>query len=198
MHCETVLESPEEKLKRAQDSLTEGYFENAIEAFSECLLLDEREEKAYQGRALANFQIKNWHQAISDFRKAKELDPEEPENWVGLGMSLAMVNQIYDAIDVFDELLKKYPNFVRGHIQLGSLYYRLGVIKKGHEHMDLALASRPSLQERRTIEQFQKEQKLLDKKRSHRPDFEGLRRQNKLPGGILKKFFDDLKKLFKK
>jgi len=182
-----------EILDKAQAHLAEGYFENAIEVFSEYLLIEPNEPEAYQGRALANFQVKNWNAAISDFKRAAELNPEEPENWVGLGMSLAMVNQIYEAIDAFEALIAKHPGYVRGHIQLGSLYYRLGIIKKGHEQMDLALASRPSLAERRMIEGFKKEQRVLDKRRFYKPDFEELRRRNKTSKGFLRVFFDFMK-----
>ncbi len=198
MLCEAALSSLEEKLEHAHAQLAEGYFENAIEAFSECLLLEPGGAKAWQGRALAHFQIKSWNPAISDFRKAKELNPDEPENWVGLGMSLAMVNQIYEAIDVFEELLIKYPHYARGHIQLGELYYRLGVIKKGHQQMDLALASRPSLSERRRIEQLKKEQQTLDEKRFYKPDFEELRLKNKTSPGVAKQLFEFIRNQFRR
>ena len=193
MPCESVLFSLEEKLKHAHAQLTEGYFENAIEAFSECLLIEPCQAEAYRGRALAHFQLKSWTAAISDFRNAKELNPEDPENWVGLGMSLAMVNQIYESIDVFEALLAKYPQYARGHFQLGRLYYQLGIIKKGHAQLELALASRPSLAERRMIEELKKEQQTLDKKRFYRPDFEELRLKSKASKGVMRHFFEFLK-----
>ena len=176
--CESAL-NLEEKLAYAQSQLAEGYFESAIDVFSECLLFEPDESRALQGRALAYFKLKKWAEAISDFKKAKELNSDEPENWVGLGMSLAMTNQIYEAIDIFDELLRKQPNFTRGYIQLGRLYYQLGIIKKGNAQLELALASRPSLPERRMIEEMLKEQRVLDKKRFYRPDFEALHKGRK-------------------
>ena len=194
--CERVLASLEEMLNQAYAQLAEGYFENAIDAFSKCLSIEPAEAKAYEGRAQANFRIKNWTAAIADFKKASELNPGEPENWVGLGMSLAMVNEIYPAIDIFEKLLSERPHYVRGHIQLGMLYYRLGIIKKGHEQMDLGLASRPSLAERRSIEQLKNEQLTLDKKRLYRPDFEALRRSNSDTEGVLKTLFRMIKKKF--
>ena len=197
MPSECSVSSLEEKLQHAQAQLAEGYFENAIEAFSEYLLVQSSEAKAYEGRGLAYFKIKNWSAALANFETAKQLNPDEPENWVGVAMSLAMQNEIYKAIDVFNELLAKYPEYARGHMQLGMLYYRLGVIKKGHEQMDLALASRPSLVERRTIEGYKKEQMLLDKKRFYRPDFEELRRKNKTMPGVAAQLFDYLRNKLK-
>lgn len=166
----------------AFQKLKEGYFEDAREAFTDYLLLEPAEAKAYSGRAMAHFQLKDWSLAIEDFKKAKELNPEDLESWIGLATTLAMADKIYEAIEVFENLLEAHPGFVRGHTQLGQLYYRLGVISKGHAEMDLALASRPSLPERQLIEQLKKEQTTLDKKRYYRPDFEALRKKNKSSG----------------
>jgi len=183
-----------ETLQKALEQLKEGFFEKAIEEFTLCILSEPDEVRAYEGRALAYFQIKNWNEAVSDFRKAKELNPENPENWIGLGMSLAISNEIYPAIDVLEALLLKFPQYVRGHIQLARLYYQLGIIKKGHCQLDTALASRPSLPERRMIENLKKEQMALDKKRLYRPDFEELRRNNKTSGSLMKQAIELVKR----
>ncbi len=175
-------------VERAYGRLREGFFEDAIEGFSECLLVEPSEPKVYHGRALSYFQLKKWSLAAADFLKAKELDPDEPENWIGLAMCLAMDNKIYESIEVFEELLIRQPRCVRAHTQLARLYYRLGVIAKGHRQLEMALVSRPSLAERRTIEQLKSEQLTLDKKRYYRPDFELLHRESPLPwGGFLKR-----------
>ncbi len=186
-----------ETLQKAFEQLKEGFFESAIEDFTLCILSEPDEVRAYEGRALAHFQLKNWNEAVSDFRKAKELNPENPENWIGLGMSLAIINEIYPAIDVLEALLLKFPQYVRGHIQLARLYYQLGIIKKGHRQLDIGLASRPSLLERRIIENLKKEQMTLDKKRFYRPDFEELHRKNKESDSFLKQFFQSIKKNFR-
>ena len=201
MLCEAILDPfLEEKIERAFQKLKDGYFEDAQEVFTECLLSGYQEARAYSGRGMARFQLKNWASAAEDFKKAKELDPEDLENALGWAMSLAMVNKIYEAIAVFEDLLTDHPHFVRGHIQLGQLYYRLGVITKGHAQMDLALASRPALAERRTLEQLKKEQLALDKKRYYRPDFEALRKANKASasGSWIKKWWDFLNQKFQR
>ena len=166
-------------VEQAYEQLKEGSFEEAVESFSAYLLDGPEEAKAYAGRGMAYFQLKNWPLAVSDFTRAKELDGEEAENWIGLAMSLAMENKMYEAIDVFEGFLTGHPHHVRARVQLAQLYYRLGVIGKGHEQLDAALAARPSLSERRSIEKLKSEQLALDKKRYYRPDFEALRKQNR-------------------
>ena len=168
----------QEFLEKAFAQLEQGFYEDAIESFSDYILIEPASAEAYHGRAQASFQLKNWPAAISDFEKTKELNPGNLESWTGLALSLAMENKIYEALGVFEALLADHPAYVRGHILLGQLYYRLGTITKGHEEMDLALASRPSLAERRQIEQLKKAELILDKKRLYRPDFEALQKSH--------------------
>ncbi len=163
--------------KQADQQLKEGQFEAAIEGFTAHLLSHPEDVSAWRGRGIARFQLKHWQEAISDFSKARDIDPEDLEAWIGLGMSLAMDLKIHPAIDVLETLLERHPDCVRGHIQLGMLYYRLCVIAQGRKHMEQALASRPTLAERGMIERILSEQKKLDNKRYHRPDFEALRKK---------------------
>ncbi|MBI3292351.1 MAG: tetratricopeptide repeat protein [Elusimicrobia bacterium] len=156
--------------------LKAGAFEEAVETFTASLAVAPERAEAFRGRALAQFQLKAWPSAASDFRRAKALNPQELDNWVGLGMSLAMDHQIYEAIEVLETLLVQHPSYVRGHIQLGLLYFKVGIITKGREQMQQALANRPTLADRRFIESVLKEQGRLDRKRYYRPDFEALRK----------------------
>ncbi len=172
------MDSSSEMTEKAYQQLQEGYFEDAIEAFSNCLLLDSAHARSYFGRGMAYCGLKKWQPAFLDFQRAQEIDPEDPQNRVACAMSLAMDNKIYEAIELFEQLLAQNPRYIPAHVQLAKLYYGLGVIGKGHQQLDLALGSRPSLSERRMIEELKKEQLTLDKRRYYRPDFEMLRRQN--------------------
>jgi tetratricopeptide (TPR) repeat protein len=168
----------EAMLDQAQAHLKKGEFERAVEEYTACLSSKGDEVSALRGRGIAHFQLKKWNEAISDFSKARDLDSTDLESWVGLGMSLAMDLKVYPAIEVLETLLEKHPDYARGHLQLGLLYFRLCVTAKGRHHLEKALACRPTLMERRIIEKTLKEQKQLDKRRLYRPDFEALRRQN--------------------
>jgi tetratricopeptide (TPR) repeat protein len=171
--------SMDDMREKACSRLKEGYFEDAVELFSGCLLLNPDEAKTHYGRGMAHFQLKEWESAIADFEKATELDAKDPENHLAFAMSLAMDNRIYEAIDCYEALLAEKPQFVRAHIRLAMLYYQIGLILKGHRQLEIALASRPSLSERKTIEALKKEQLVLDKKRFYKPDFENLRQHDR-------------------
>ena len=150
-------------LEKAESLLREGHLEEAIFAFTECIEEHAPDARVFYGRARCYFQLKNWPAALPDFSKSRQLAPDNLDSWVGEGVCLAMVNQVYEGIAIFEELLSKNPSYVRGRFQLGQLYYHLGVITKGHREMEKALTHRPTLGERRMIEQALKEQKTLDK-----------------------------------
>lgn len=164
-----------EMIDNANQMLKAGCFDDAVEAYTKVIEQCPTTAEAFCGRAQAYFQLKNWNEALSNFSRARELDSKNLESWTGLAVSLAMNNKIYEAIDVFQICLTDHPGYVRGHFQLGLLYYQLGIINQGHEQMNKALSCRPTLAERRLIEQIHKKQKTLDKKRFYRPDFEALR-----------------------
>ncbi len=174
-------------IESAYAQLQGGEFEGAVEAFTDCLLVDPHQAQSHYGRGMAHLKLKQWALAIGDFCRAKELDPSNPDYGVALATSLASDSQVYEAIEVFEELLAAHPRYVRGHLQLAQLYYRLGTIAKGHAQLDAALKARPSLAERQVIAQLQAEQRVLDKKRYYRPDFEALRRQNQTESPALLK-----------
>ncbi len=172
-----VGEDVESLSKKGFSQLESGLFEDSIETFSLCLQMELEQAGLYSGRARARFQLKDWASAASDFDRARQLDPNSLEDWVGFGMSLAMGYKIYEAIDVFETLLTQHPNYVQGHVQLGALYFKIGAIAQGRREMEKACASRPTLAQRQMVEQILKEQNQLDKRRYYRPDFEELRRE---------------------
>ena len=184
-------------LEQGLAHLGEGLFEDAIDALSACLALDPRDVKALHGRAMARFKIKQWADAEADFAAATRLKEEDPELWSGLALSMAMQNKIYPAIAVFETLLERRPSYTQGRIELGLLNLKIGAIDRGRDHLEKALASRPTLAQRRLIESNLTEQKNLDKNRYYRPDFDRLRKTRNLqiPGaGLLHRILAYFKK----
>lgn len=155
-----------------------GEYEGAIEAFSASLAIEPRNSKVLQSRGMAYFKLNQFSKAQADYQAAKEVDAEDPENWIGLGMSLAMQNQVYPALEVLENFLKKNPFHARTNLQLGLLQIKLGAINKGREYLKKALDCRPTMAERRMIESTLSEQTKLDNRRYYRPDFEALRKKN--------------------
>ena len=169
--------APQVLMQQAYEKLQDGRFVEAVDTFSAALAMGPQDAKALRGRGLAYLEVKRWSLAAADFDAARQLAPEDSENWVDFGVSLAMDNQVYPAIQVFDTLLSRQPECARGHLELGLLHLRLGAILKGREQLQKALACRPTLAQRRLIDSVLREQEKLDRKRYYRPDFEALHRQ---------------------
>ncbi len=163
--------------EQAYEQMRDGRIEEAVETFSASIAITPREPNTLRGRGLAYAQLKQWSSAAADFEAAKTLAPDVADNWVDLGMSLAMDHQMYPAIDVLEALLARQPEYVRGHLELGRLHITLGAITKGRQQLQKALTCRPTLSERHLIESVLQEQTRLDRKRLYRPDFGALHQQ---------------------
>jgi tetratricopeptide (TPR) repeat protein len=166
-------------LEKAQDYLKQGYLREAQESFSQVLERSPELVSALVCRGIASIKLKEPAKAEVDFLKAKTLDASDEEAWLGLGMSLAMQEKIYPALDVLEGMLALHPNFVRGRIQTAKLYYQLCLITKGKPHLDAALNAKPSPEERKAIVAIQESEAKLDKKRIFRPDFVALNPRKK-------------------
>ena len=165
-------------MQQAYEQLQTGRFEEAVETFSTSLSLQPRTAQALRGRGLAYAQLQRWPLAVADFRAVHELAPEDLETWVDLATSMSMIHeQTYQAIEQFEQLLNAHPDCLRGQFELGMLHLRLGAIPKGRQHLQHALACRPSFEQRRQIESILGQQDKLDHKRFYRPDFEALHQQ---------------------
>ena len=174
-------DSPKDPLSIALEQgfslLREGMFEDAIDTFTTAIALDPACDQALRGRGLARLQLKQYAPAEADFAAAFKSKPADPENAMGLGLSLAVQNRIYDAMKVYEELIAQVPTHVPAHVQLGTLEFKIGAIAKGRDYLNKALTLRPTLAQRRAIEAALKEQEKLDKGRYYRPDFERLNRE---------------------
>ncbi len=169
-------------MTQAYAQLQEGRFEEAVDTFSASLAVGPRTIPALRGRGQAYGQLQRWSLAAADFEAAKDLAPDDADNWVDWGISLANNQQMYPAIDAFDALLAKHPTCVRGHLELGRLYLTIGAIPKGRQQLEQALACHPMPEQRHIIDTLLREQQKLDKKRIYRPDFESLHRTEQQTG----------------
>ena len=179
---EPLDRAAESMLEQGYQQLQAGEFDRAVETFSACLILEPQETRAFRDRGLAHVQLKRWADASEDFSKAREFNPDDVDSGIELGISLAMGDQVYPALRVFETVLARHPDSAKAHLQLGLLYLKLCVVAKGREHLAQALACHPTMEERRLIDANLREQDKLDRQRYYRPDFEALRRQH--PGGF--------------
>jgi tetratricopeptide (TPR) repeat protein len=180
-------------LEQGFAELREGQFEEAVTIFTNVHAIEGNNDAALRGRGLALIQLGEAAHTKSNFLRAKDLNPDEAENWMGWGLSQAMQNKIYEAIAAYENLLTQKPNHIAAYIQLGRLQLKIGAISKGRDILTLALKHRPHLEQRRVIEAILREQDKLDKGRYYRPDFERLKNQD-----TIQAFFQGIFSFFKK
>ena len=146
----TLMSTPQQALvKQAYEQLQAGQFEDAVETFSAALSIASGDAAALRGRGLAYLQLKQWPAASGDFESATRSHPSNTDNWVELAVTLAIEGKIYPAIQTFEALLDRDPACVRGAVEFGLLYIRLGAIPRGRQLLEQALTLRPTLDQRR-------------------------------------------------
>ncbi|OAN78892.1 hypothetical protein A8B78_00555 [Jannaschia sp. EhC01] len=124
-------------------------FEEAIEAYTAVLSLVDTDLPRYwfiyYARAISFHQIDNWDPAEADFRRALELNPEQPNVLNYLGYSLVEQRRNFDeALDMIQRAVAARPE--SGYIidSLGWVYYRLGRFDEAVAPMERAVELEPN------------------------------------------------------
>jgi tetratricopeptide (TPR) repeat protein len=123
-------------------------FDDAAKAYDRGLSLYPSEEPAqwfiYYARAIANERQDKWDEAEADFRKALELNPEQPQVLNYLGYSLVEKGiKLDEALDMIERAVAARPD--SGYIvdSLGWVLYRLGRYDEAVVHMERAAELMP-------------------------------------------------------
>mgnify|MGYP000058133402 CR=1 FL=1 len=123
-------------------------YEQAIAAYDRAITLySERGAEqwfVHYARAISHERIGQWDQAEADFRKALELNPDQPQVLNYLGYSLVEKQMKLDeALDMIERAVAAQPN--SGYIvdSLGWVLYRLGRYEEAVGHMERAAELMP-------------------------------------------------------
>ncbi len=126
----------------------ESRFDEASEAYDRAIdLLGEPHPRhwfVYYTRAITHERVSRWELAEADFRKALELNPDQPHVLNYLGYSLVERREKLDeALDMIERAVAGEPD--NGYItdSLGWVLYRLGRYEEAVEHMERAVELRP-------------------------------------------------------
>lgn len=118
-------------------------FGDAVTAYDTALRLYPAEDQAhwfiYYARAIAHERQDQWEQAEADFRKALELNPDQPQVLNYLGYSLVEKQiKLDEALDMIERAVAARPD--SGYIvdSLGWVLYRLGRFDEAVVHMERA------------------------------------------------------------
>lgn len=122
----------------------EKAFENAIGPYDRAIALadaaDEPNWFVFYTRGIVHERVGNWPQAEADFRRALELNPDQPQVLNYLGYSLVEKQiKLDEALAMIETAVEKVPN--SGYIvdSLGWVLYRLGRYEEAVGHMERAV-----------------------------------------------------------
>lgn len=123
-------------------------YPEAVRAYDQAIALDSTPDASnwavYFARGITLERSDEWERAEADFRKALELQPDQPQVLNYLGYSLVELQQNLDeALDMIERAVEARPN--DGYItdSLGWVLYRLGRYEEAVGHMERAAELEP-------------------------------------------------------
>ncbi len=123
-------------------------FEGAIAAYNTAIelydTLERRQWFLLYARGISHERLGQWEAAEADFRKALELNPEQPQVLNYLGYSLVEKQiKLDEALDMIERAVAARPD--SGYIvdSLGWVLFRLGRYEEAVEHMERAVELMP-------------------------------------------------------
>nr|WP_254444964.1 tetratricopeptide repeat protein [Ruegeria atlantica] len=126
----------------------EEEYKSAVASYDRAIELTEGNSGAnwflYYARGISHERLKQWDQAESDFRRALELNPDQPQVLNYLGYSLVERREKLDeALEMIERAVAARPD--SGYIvdSLGWVLFRLGRYHEAVEHMERAVELMP-------------------------------------------------------
>jgi tetratricopeptide (TPR) repeat protein len=93
----------------------DGLSKKAWEIFNQILAMDPECTMALEGRAMVNYYMKNYFNALTDITKALELEPSNPEFLTNKGLILQAMNDYTKAFNHYQVHLLCIRFIVDGH-----------------------------------------------------------------------------------
>lgn len=98
-------------LERALQRYEGGYYEGALEDYTQALEIDPSDPEIWLGRGLAREKLKDYEGAFSDYTKAIDLKDDFFKAWINRGNVLFKLERYADAIEDFNVALIYRSNY---------------------------------------------------------------------------------------
>ena len=120
-------------------------FTPAQEQFSLAVQTDQRNPIIWNALGVANGNLRRIDEAISNYRRALELNPHYPEAYANLGSALVSQNKFDEAIQMCTTALSLRPDLPDAHASLGVALWNRGRTDESILHTQRALELNPQL-----------------------------------------------------
>lgn len=125
----------------------ENRFEEAIQAFEQCLKLSPENEKAADNLGLSYAGSGRPEDAETAYRKAiswqSHLLEQDPGPYLNLGILLVEQNRPEQALEYLQRALQISPDDPKAHENLGHAYERLNQLSNAQSELEKAVAAKP-------------------------------------------------------
>src|SRR6266550_4288729 len=81
--------------------------------------------QSYRQQAIELSRNKSWDQAISDYRKALALEPNDPDTHYNLALTLKYKGDAKQSVEEFEATVRIKPKWAEAHYGLGATWYDL-------------------------------------------------------------------------
>ncbi len=120
---ETAVKA-KESFNMGLEAQKNGNVTEAATYYTAAITSDPTFADAYLNRGSIYFQQEQYSNAEADFKKATELQPEDPLSWSNLGKVYVVINKRDEAISAFQAALDADKQFAEANKELGKLYFK--------------------------------------------------------------------------
>ena len=103
-----------------------GNYQEAVNAFSQAILIDEFHSIAYYNRGFAKFNLNDYEGAISDYDKAIEINPHYGIAYFNRGVSRYHLGDFEGAVSDYTQSIAINVDDADGYLNRGLLYFEIG------------------------------------------------------------------------
>ena len=133
------LEDAEVFKERGKEHLSQGQYQQAVDANSEAIQINSQYTDAYYNRGLAFILMGQYHRAIKDFDEAIALDGQDPDAYYNRAHGLFMLHQLERAVADYDRAIQLDPNNGERYIGRGAAYFEQGAFRQSIDDFGRAL-----------------------------------------------------------
>lgn len=137
-------QNPEAYFNLAEAELAAKHFDEAIRLYEQTLILRPVYPEARFGLAQALRQRDGWAAAIAHYQLAVAQAPDSPVAHYHLGVALQLSNHLDDALRVFTEITRRWPEHVDGWIGQASIHFVQGHLPQAIAAYEKALSIDPN------------------------------------------------------
>ena len=136
-----------EWFEKGYASHTSGNYNDAIDAYSEVVVLSPKSVPAYYNRGLAYADLGKYKESIKDFSTAIELNPKLAEAYCARGLAYYRLGNNKQAIQDYNKAIELNQKYIPAYYNRGLVYSKLGNDKQAIQDYNRAIELNPKLAE---------------------------------------------------